>query len=152
MQIKPSLGPLIYQNIKDHFENGKTIFYEGSPFINDNGVEYQSKMISLIQDNAGKDYLIVLQNLNQIYPFLYDLFNMNYTYKDGKKYARICHGQFSDQLVYIHDSFRLVVMVDKKFINSAEAPFINRFEKVIISSDKMLDNSKKNLPIQFVKN
>ena len=145
LQIKPSLGPLIYQNIKDHFENGKTIFYEGSPFINDNGVEYQSKMISLIQDNAGKDYLIVLQNLNQIYPFLYDLFNMNYTYKDGKKYARICHGNFSDQLVYIHDSFRLVVMVDKKFINSAEPPFINRFEKVIISSDKMLDNSKKNL-------
>lgn len=54
LQIKHSLGPLIYQNIKEHFEKGKTIFYEGSPFINDTGYEYQSKMISLIKDNAGK--------------------------------------------------------------------------------------------------
>lgn len=64
---------------------------------------------------------------------------MNYTYKDGKKYSRICHGNFSDQLVYIHDMFRIIV------INNAEPPFINRFEKVIISSDKMLYQSQKNL-------
>ena len=41
-------------------------------------------MISLIQEYAGKDCLLVLQNLNQIYPFLYDLFNMNYIVKEEK--------------------------------------------------------------------
>lgn len=136
MQIKHSLSPLIYENIKNNFQNGKTTFYEGSPFINDVDNEYQYKMISLIQENAGKEGLLALQNVSQVYPFLYDLFNMNFIIKDDKNYARIYHGNFNDQLVYIHDRFRIIIMMDKKFINSVDPTFINRFEKVIISSDK----------------
>ena len=143
LQIKPSLGPLIFETIKSKFQNKKITFYEGSPFINDTGNEYQYKTISLIQEYSGKEGLLVLQNLNQVYPFLYDLFNMNFIIKDDKKYARICHGNFSDQLVYIHDKFRIIIMVDKKFINTVDPPFINRFEKVIISSDKLLDERQK---------
>ena len=102
-------------------------------------------MINQIQDHAGKEHLIILQNLNQIYAFLYDLLNMNYINKDGKNYARICQGNLSDQLTYVNESFKCIIMVDKKFIDNVEAPFLNRFEKMIISFDKLLNDNQKNL-------
>ena len=145
LEINPSLAPLIHQNIikqnEDKIEK-KIYFYEGSPFIDDHNTEYQFKMINNIQEHAGKEHLIILQNLNQIYAFLYDLFNMNYIIKDGKKYARICQGNLSDQLTYVNDKFRCIIMVDKKFISNVEAPFLNRFEKMIISFAKLLNNQQ----------
>jgi hypothetical protein len=36
-------------------------------------------------------------------------------------------------------------MVDKKFIDKVDPPFLNRFEKIIISFDKLLDISQKKL-------
>ena len=94
-------------------------FFEGSPFINDEGMEYQYEVLNDIQDHAKNEngHLLILQNLKSIYPFLYDVFNMNYTIKDGKTYARICHGNYSDQLVYINKLFRIVIMIDKQFID-----------------------------------
>ena len=145
LEIKSSLAPLIYQNIKKNNEKKEIFFFEGSPFPKDNNNEYQFKKISEIQEHAGKEHLVILQNLNQIYAFLYDLFNMNYTIKDGKRYSRVCLGNFSDQLVYIHQNFRTIIMVDKKFIDKVDPPFLNRFEKIIISFDKLLDNSQKKL-------
>ena len=54
-------------------------------------------MIKKIKEHANNGDIIILQNLNQIYAFLYDLFNKNFTLKDGKNYARICHGNYTDQ-------------------------------------------------------
>ncbi len=144
LEIKPSLAPLIHLNIKKNIEK-KIYFIEGSPFPNDNNNEYQFKKLSEIQDHATKDHLIILQNLEQIYAFLYDLFNMNYTIKDGKRYSRICHGNFTEQLAYINPKFRIIIMVDRKFVDKVEAPFLNRFEKIIISFDKLLDDSQKKI-------
>ena len=70
---------------------------------------------------------------------------MNYIIKDGKRYTRICHGNFNDQLAYVNQKFRIIIMVDKKFIDKVEAPFLNRFEKIIISFDKLLDDNQKKL-------
>jgi len=152
IQIKSSLGKLIFHTIKNSFKNENTNFYEGSPFSDDNGSEYRYKMINIIQENAEKEGLIVLQNLNQIYPFLYDLFNMNYIIKDEKKYARIYQGNFNDQLVPINDMFRIIVEVDKKYVNNVDPPFLNRFEKLIISFDKLLEKEQKDLADIIYKN
>jgi len=72
-------------------------FYEGSPFIftEDNNDEYKYKKVNEIQEDIKSDKLIILQNLNQIQPFLYDLYNMNYEIIDEKKYTRICLDNFS---------------------------------------------------------
>ena len=70
---------------------------------------------------------------------------MNYTIKDGKRYSRICHGNFTDQLAYINPKFRIIIMVDKKFVDKVEAPFLNRFEKIIISFNNLLDDSQKKI-------
>ena len=151
LQMKSSLTPLIYQNIVlkgTEFDN-EIYFYEGSPFNGDNDIEYQSKMINIIQEHASRGNIIVLHNLEQIYPFLYDLFNMNYIKKDNKNYSRICYGNYNEQLALIHEKFRYIIMVDKNYINKVEAPFLNRFEKMIISFDKLLDNSMKKLSYEI---
>ena len=71
-----------------------------------------------------------MQNLNQIHPFLYDLYNKNFIINCGKKFARICLDNFNEQLTLVDDSFRVIIFVDKKFINEVDFAFLNRFEKI----------------------
>ena len=142
LEIKPSLSSLIYQNIK--IQNiGKNIdFYDGSPFSDDNNNEYRFKKVNEIQDDANNDKLIILQNLNQIQPFLYDLYNMNYTIKDEQKYARICLDNFNEQLTPVNDLFRIIILVDRRFLNKVEIAFLNRLEKMKITFDKLLNEEQ----------
>ena len=140
LQIKPSLASLIYQNIKIQNQDKLIDFYEGSPFIDDNNNEYRFKIINEIQDDAKTEKLIILQNLNAIQPFLYDLYNMNYIIKDEQKFARICLDNFSVQLTPVNDSFRIIIFVEKKFINEVDFAFLNRLEKMKITFDRLLDN------------
>ena len=103
--IKPSVAVLINQYIEKKMSMIKNVFlFEGSPFINDEGTEYQYRVLNDIQEHAKNENgdILFLQNLNSVYPFLYDLFNMNYIIKNGKTYARICHGNYSDQLALIN--------------------------------------------------
>ena len=69
---------------------------------------------------------------------------MNYVIQDRKKYARICIGNYSDQLTYVNDKFRCIILVDK--LNST---FLSRFEKEIVTFDKLLNpqqlKSSKNI-------
>ena len=152
--IKPSLGILINQNIEKKMKMVKNVFLmEGSPFVNDENMEYQYRVINDIQEHAKNEngHILFLQNLNSIYPFLYDLFNMNYLIKDGKSYARICHGNYSDQLALINKKFRIVIMVDKKYIDKLESPFLNRFEKILIKFNELLNDSQKKFTEELLK-
>ena len=145
LEIKPAIAPLIKQSISKKLNKNeeKIKFYEGSPFINDNDNEYQFKMLNILQNHTSNGDIIIYQNLEQIYAYLYDLFNMNYIVNNEKNYARISHGNYSEQLVYIHDNFKCIVMEDKKYINMVDPPFLNRFEKFMISIDKLLSPAKK---------
>ena len=145
LEIKPAIAPLIKQSISKKLNKNeeKIKFYEGSPFINDNDNEYQFKMLNILQNHTSNGDIIIYQNLEQIYAYLYDLFNMNYIVNNEKNYARISHGNYSEQLVYIHDNFKCIVMEDKKYINMVDPPFFNRFEKFMISIDKLLSPAKK---------
>ena len=89
LEIKRSLTTLICQYIKLENPNKNIIIYDGSPFSDDNNKEYRIKILNQIKENAREDCLIILENLNQIHSFLFDLYNMNYIIKDEKKYARI---------------------------------------------------------------
>ena len=154
LEIKPSLAFLIHQNIEKKFNMIKKVYFtEGSPFIKDEGMEYQYSVLNDIQDHAKNEngHLLFLQNLGPIYPFLYDLFNMNYTIKDGKNYARICHGNYSDQLALINKRFRIVIMADKKFIDKMESPFLSRFEKINIKFKELLNDSQKKISFDLLK-
>jgi len=148
LEINPSLASLIYQKISKEIKNGpkkEAFFFEGSPFPNDNNNEYQFKIISQIQEHAENNHLIVLHNLEQIYAFLYDLFNKNFIIKDGKLYARICLDNFSDQYVHINEDFKIIIMANKKYLDKVEPPLLSRFEKMILSFDKLTNKNQREL-------
>ena len=150
LEIKPSLSSLIYQNIKIQNVDKKIEFYDGSPFSDDNNNEYRFKKVNEIQDDAKEDKLIILQNLNQIQPFLYDLYNMNYVIKDEQKYARICLDNFNEQLTPVNDLFRIIILVDRRFLNGVEMAFLNRLEKMKITFDKLLNEEQRKLTTRIM--
>ena len=146
LEIKPSLTTLIYQNIKlQNPLKNKIVLYDGSPFIDDNNKEYRFKIINKIQEDAKEDKLIIIENLNQIHPFLFDLYNRNYIIKDDKKFVRICLENFNEQLTLVNEKFRIIILVDKKFVGECDLAFLNRLEKIILSFDKLLDNDLKRI-------
>ena len=142
--INSSHASVIHQKISKEIK--RTIyFYEGSPFVNDNNNEYQFKIISKIQEHAENGDIIILHNLGQVHAFLYDLFNKNFMIKDGKQYARICLGNYSELHAVINRGFRVIVMVNKKYLDKVEPPFLNRFEKMIISFSQLIDENQRQL-------
>jgi len=142
--INSSHASVIHQKISKEIK--KTIyFYEGSPFVNDNNNEYIFKIINKIQEHAENGDIIILHNLSQVYPFLYDLFNKNFMIKDGKQYARICLGNYSELHAIINRGFRVIVMVNKKYLDKVELPFLNRFEKIVFSFSQLIDENQKKL-------
>ena len=146
LEIDEGLKYLIYRYIDSQNKDKIITYLEGSPFINDikdKSGEYKIKKISEIQNYCSKEMILILSNLNQIYPFLYDFFNRNFIIKDDKKYGRICQGNFTEQLTYINDKFRIIIMIDKNFINKQEAPFLTRFEKEIVNFEDLLNNKQK---------
>ena len=151
LEIKPSLASLIYQNIKLQNPDKITQFKEGSPFLDDNNnYEYRYKKVNEIQEYAKSEELIISQNLNEIQTFLYDLYNKNYIIKDKNKCARICLDSFNDQLTPVNDYFRIINLVDKKFIYEADIEFLNRLEKIKISFDKLLDKEQITLSNKII--
>ena len=151
LKIKPSLTRLIYQKIKlQHpFKNIK--LYDGSPFENDNNKEYRFKKINEIQDDAKDDKLIIIENLDQIHPFLFDLYNMNYIIKDEKKFARICLEVFNEQLTLVNDKFRIIILVNRRFVDNCNLAFLNRLEKMNLTFNKLLDNQLKRIAENIIK-
>ena len=143
LQIKSSLSSLIYQFIKLQNPKKDIIVYNGSPFIEDNNKAYIFNKIINILDDAKDDKLIIIKNLEQIHPFLYDLYNMNYIIKDEKKYARI-YLDNEQLLTLVNNNLRIIILEDEKFINNCDLALLSRFEKIKFSFDALLnDNLKK---------
>ena len=150
LEINPFLSSLIYQIIKNQNPNKTIEFYDGSPFIDDNNNNYLFKILSKIQNDAKTDKLIILQNLNQIHPFLYDLYDRNYIIKDEQKFSRIILDNFIQQLTPVNDCFRIIILVDRKFMDEVDLGFLSRFEKHKITFDKLLDIEQMKLLIDLI--
>ena len=145
MEIKKNLTPLIYQNIKIQNPLKDIIIYEGSPFGEDNNKEYRYGIINQIQNDAKDPKIILIENLDQIHAFLFDLYNMNYQIIEDKKYARVCLDNFDEQLVEINSRFRIIILVENKFVKKCSLAFLNRLEKINVSFDKLLDKGLETL-------
>ena len=123
--------------------------YIGSQFPNDiKSEEYSLKILNKIQIHMEQERVLILKNLESVYPALYDLFNQNFTEVSKKNYARIAIGSTTNTFSFVNNNFRCIVNVDYDQIDQEEAPFLNRFEKHIISfeyllNQEMIDESKK---------
>ena len=153
LEIRSNLAPLINRIIRIQNPDKKGIeLINGSPFSDDSNTEYKIKKVGEIQNDAKEEGLDILQNLNPIQPYLYDLYNMNYKIIDEKKYVRICLDNLSEDLTPVNDSFRVIVLVDKRFVNSVDMAFLNRLEKMQISFKDLLDEGQNKITKKISEN
>ena len=117
--------------------------YIGSRFENDENEQfYKANMISKIQMCMEQEKVLILQNLSSVYTSLYDLFNQNFTSVGNKKFARIALGSSNNLMSWVNDKFRCAILVDEKELENQDPPFLNRFEKHILSYDSLLSKEQ----------
>ena len=91
-----------------------TKYFFGSVFKSDkNNISYSNEILSKIKYQMGTNNILVLKDLESVYPALYELFNQSYTYLEGKKFVRL--GE-SESLTLVNDNFKVILLVDRKQI------------------------------------
>ena len=140
---KPSIGISLLESIVSKLKK-KYCYYIGSQFEDDiQSEEYTLKILNKIQFIMEDNKILILRNLESVYPALYDLFNQNFTVISKKNYARIAIGSSANALCQVNDNFRCIINVDVNQIDKEEAPFLNRFEKHILSYEYLLKQEYK---------
>ena len=135
---KSSVSPFLISTILND-EKKEYSFYIGSKFEQDlNTEEYALKVLNKIQTHMERGNILILNNLETVYPAMYDLFNQNFTVLSNKNYSRLAVGSNTNTFAYVNKDFRCIVSVDIDQIDNEEAPFLNRFEKHIISFEYLL--------------
>ena len=150
LEIKSSLTTLICQNIISQNKDKTVKIYDGSPFSEDNNKEYRFIKLNDIINDAKEDQLVIIENLNQIHAFLYDLYNMNYEIIDNKKYARICLDNNTEQKALINNNFRIIILVDKTFVQNCNLAFLNRLEKMNLSFGRLLGGKLEKISEEII--
>ena len=135
---KSSISSFLLSSILSE-ENKEYSFYVGSKFEQDlNSEEYSLKVLNKIQTYMENGNILILNNLETVYPSMYDLFNQNFTVLGNKNYARLAVGSSINTFSLVNNNFRCIVNVDLDKIDNEEAPFLNRFEKHIMSFEYLL--------------
>ena len=148
---KSSISHFLITLILDNL-NKKHTFYYGSNFEEDNSLSYYSaKILNKIQVTMSSDNVMILKNLTSMYPSLYDLFNQNFRKVGDSNYARIALGDSNTQNYFVNDNFRCVILLDKNEIDEQDPPFINRFEKHIITFEYLLNKNQVKMSKQISK-
>lgn len=90
-----------------------------------------------------KECVLILKDLDSIYPSLYELFNQNYMKFGDKYFTKIA---FSNSKVSseVNPRFRIILLVTKEQINNnkIDIPLLNRFEKQKVKFEELISNIK----------
>ena len=112
----------------------------GTKYKKDLG-RYSEEVLNKIKYIIETDNVLILRNLDMIYPSLYDLFNQNFTIMGDKRYARIAF-EYAKISSEVNKDFHVVVIVNKNQIQNLklDPPFLNRFEKHIVNFEMLLED------------
>ena len=134
-----SIGTYLLSSILEN-ENKEYNFYIGSPFEHDKNSEgYALKVLNRIQEHMERGNILILKDLEPVYPSMYDLFNQNFTVIGGKNYSRLAIGSNTNTFAFVNNNFRCIVDVKSTKLDEEEAPFLNRFEKHIMSFEYLMN-------------
>ena len=140
---------LIRQMIKSEQEEREIIYYLGSLFEEDIYNEaYSAKAITQIKYYLEEPIILVLKNLSTTYASLYDLFNQRFNYSLGKKYSEISMRDVTSPSL-VNDSLKIIILIDQKALEHQDPPFINRFQKHIISFNDLLNKEELEIANRF---
>ena len=132
-----------YKNYKNYY------ILQGSKFNleknSENEIELIENLLKLIRYYMTKDFILILKDLELIYPSLYELFNQNYMKYGDKYYTKIA---FSNTKVTseINQKLRIILLVTQNQINQKviDIPLLNRFEKQKIKFNEIIYDFRKN--------
>ena len=122
-------------------ENRGFIELIGSKYKSDiKSNRYSEEILNKIKYIMETDNILILKDLDMVYPSLYDLFNQNFTLMGEKKFARIAF-EYAKISSEVNKDFHVIVLVSKSQIEKLkiDPPFLNRFEKHIINFNIILD-------------
>ena len=112
----------------------------GSKYKNDiKSGRYSEEILNKIKYIMETDNILILRELDIIYPSLFDLFNQNFTCMGDKKFARIAF-EYAKISSEVNPNFRVIIIVNQIKIEELklDPPFLNRFEKHIINFKMLL--------------
>ena len=127
--------------------NKKFIELVGSKYMADmKSGKYIEEILNKVKYIMETDNVLILRDLDIIYPSLYDLFNQNFTIMGEKKYARIAF-EYAKVSSLVNPNFHVIVIVNREQIKklSLDPPFLNRFEKHIITYNMLLEEKDKEI-------
>ena len=119
----------------------------GSKYKNDiKSGQYSEEILNKIKYIMESPNILILRDLDMVYPSLYDLFNQNFTNCGDKKFARIAF-EYAKVSSQVNADFHAVVIVNKRQIEQLklDPPFLNRFEKHIINFNMLLEEKEKEI-------
>ena len=104
-----------------------------------------SNLLLKIEVLMKKEIILILKNLEILYPSLYELFNKNFSeYGSENKFVKISYEE-KQSLVQVNEKFRIIILVNENNLNFEEKPFLNRFEKQLFFIDNIFDKKDLNL-------
>ena len=101
--------------------------------------------IAAIRHSAIEGHTVVMSQTDDIHESFYDLFNQRFRRIDDPKkgpryYTNIAIGAHLKPS-RVHHEFQCIVVVKKSEIEDTPAPFLNRFEKYLITHSNLLDTA-----------
>ena len=124
------------------------IFFTGSQFKMDKkaaekGGGYSEDLLNKIQYQMSKDCVLILKNLELIYPSLYELFNQNYIKIGDKYFSKIAFAS-SKTSSEVNRHFRVILLITQEQLNKmkVDPPLLNRFEKQIVNFKDSLNENQ----------
>ena len=109
-------------------------------------VRYSEEILNKIKYIMETNKILILKDLDIIYPSLYDLFNQNFIIMGEKKFARLSF-EYAKLSSEVNKDFHIIVLIDKKKLKNLQIdpPFLNRFEKHVINFNMILEENDKEI-------
>ena len=130
-------------------ERDNTRMYVCSDFPGDGQLQ-KINTIAAIRHSAIEGHTVVMSQTDDIHESFYDLFNQRFrriddAEKGPRYYTNIAIGAHLKPS-RVHPNFQCVVVVKKSEVKHTPAPFLNRFEKYLISYSSLLDTAFNRMP------
>ncbi|OMJ85343.1 hypothetical protein SteCoe_13379 [Stentor coeruleus] len=140
---KKELIPLIIKCFISNFINKDYTIITGSNFEAAFEEKNCFNLLSNIVQYMEKGYFVLFHNADSIYSSLYDLFNQNFTKFKDRKYCRVGLGAHLNPRCLVHQNFKAIVFIEnsKEKLQYLDPPFLNRFEKHMITLEDFIDKS-----------
>ena len=129
--------------------DSKSRHFVCADFLEDDEMQ-KVNLVSAIQNAASQGLTVIMSHGGDIFKCFYDLFNQNYKeindVKTGVRYyANIAIGSHTKPC-RIHPDFQCIVHMHKSEISSTPAPFLNRFEKFLITQEDIKKATINGIP------